>query len=273
VNQTKRLASIQCFLLDLDGTVNIGEVLARGALDFFDVLRQQGKRFLFLTNNSTKTKKDYVEKFTRLGVPLAQEQVLTSGDALIHVLGMMKPGARILPLATPSFEAELEKAGFTLVREPGPGIDFVCVAFDDTLTYAKLEAASRCICAGVPYLATSCDLRCPVENGAFLPDCGAITGCLEAGTGNKPLLFAGKPSVLMLEMAEQITGIPRKQMAVVGDRLYTDIKTATDNGATGILVLTGEATREDAAKGPTRPHLIFNDIGELADALKALPAK
>ncbi len=267
MKKTENLSKISCYLLDLDGTVNLGERLLNGALDFFGEIQKQNKRFLFATNNSTMTKAQYVHKFTALGVTLTEDNVLTSGDALIHLLKRQKPGAHVYSIGTPTFEGEMEKAGFTVHRKPDADVDLVTIAFDDTLTYEKLAAASRLVCAGIPYVSTSSDLRCPVPGGAFIPDCGLITEVIEKTTGVKPLYHAGKPGKTMLEMAAALTGLPFDRMAVVGDRLYTDIRMAYDHGATGILVLTGEATREDAAASPTPPHFIYADIGELARAV------
>lgn len=262
------LKRISCYLLDLDGTVNLGEKLINGALDFFHEIKKQKKQFLFATNNSTMTKAQYVAKFTLLGVKLTEDNVLTSGDALIHLLQKQKPGAHVYSIGTPTFEGEMEKAGFSVHHRPEKCIDLVTIAFDHTLTYEKLADASKLVCAGVPYVSTSSDLRCPVPGGAFIPDCGLITEVIEKTTDVKPLYFAGKPGRTMLEMAASLTGLAFEQMAVVGDRLYTDIRMAYDHGATGILVLTGEATREDAACSPTKPHLIYEDIGELASAIR-----
>ena len=176
---TDRLSATSCFLLDMDGTFYLGNRLLEGSLHFIEVLRKQGRDFLFLTNNSSRNRTQYAEKMTRLGLDIPEEKILTSGEAAVLYLQAKYPGAHVYVVGTPSLEQEFCNQGFIL-DERNPS---VCVlGFDITLTYAKLAKLCELIRAGLPYIATHPDINCPTETG-LIPDIGAMIAFVKAATG------------------------------------------------------------------------------------------
>jgi len=255
-----RLAQARGFLLDMDGTFFLGEQLLEGALDFIALLRQQGKTFLFLTNNSSKDRRQYVDKITYLGLPVTPDQVLTSGEAAARLLARDQAGARLFVVGTPSLEDEFRGAGFAL-DDLRPEV--IVVGFDTTLTYAKLWKLCDLVRAGLPYIVTHPDLNCPTPSG-FMPDIGATIAYVKAATGREPDQVVGKPSRLMAEAAAQKLGLPLASLAMVGDRLYTDIALGQAAGIPAVLVLSGETRREDLIGSPFQPEAVFEHLGALA---------
>lgn len=258
-----RLAPVRCFLLDMDGTVYLGERVLPGAVRFLELLRTRGLSYIFLTNNSSKDAQQYVDKLTRLGLPATLEQVLTSGAATALYLHRQRPGARVYVVGTPALEAEFAAAGFRLASDAP---EVVVLGFDTTLTYAKLWKLCDLVSAGVPYLATHPDFVCPTETGT-MPDIGAFIAAVRAATGRDPDHIIGKPNRLMAEMAAERTGVPLAALAMVGDRLYTDIALGAAAGIPAILVLSGESRAEDVPGAQYPPDFVFADIGALADQL------
>jgi HAD superfamily hydrolase (TIGR01457 family) len=257
------LTGVKCFLLDMDGTFYLGERLIEGALKFIDVLSQQGREYLFLTNNSSKDSRQYAEKLTRLGLPLSRDKILTSGEAAaMHVQSQM-PGAKVYVVGTSALENEFQDCGFTLTDEAP---DFVVLGFDTTLTYAKLWKLCDLVRAGVPYIATHPDFNCPTETGP-MPDIGATIAFVKTSTGREPDLVVGKPNRLFAEKAAERIGIPVSAMCMIGDRLYTDIALGAAAGIPAILVLSGETRQEDVGTSAFQPSHIFQNLGEVADYL------
>lgn len=258
-SKTLSLPAIDAFIIDLDGTTYLGDHLIPGAALFFRRLRTAGKRYAFYTNNSSRSGDAYRRKLTGLGVPVTREQIITSTDATIAWLNGRPNGQRrIYPIGTKSFERELTRAGFTLTDRR---VGSVVAGFDRTLTYAKVETACRLIRSGARFVATHPDLLCPTPTGP-VPDCGAITAMLTAATGVEPIV-CGKPSRAMLRTAMQRLGTTRRRTAIIGDRLYTDIRMGADCGVTTILVLTGEATRAAARTSPYRPDHIVDRLTDI----------
>ncbi len=255
-----RLAGIRCFLLDMDGTFYLGERLIEGSLDFLEALRSTGRDAWFLTNNTSISAAAYVEKLTRMGVPEPfRSQVMTSGHAAAHYLLERFPRGRGYLLGNETLRAELAEMGL-LFTEDEP--DYVLVAFDTTLDYAKMCKVCDFIRAGKPYIATHPDFNCPTETG-FIPDMGAIMAFIEASTGRRANVILGKPHGGIVREAQMRTGYALAEMAMVGDRLYTDVATGVNHGMTGILVLSGEATMDDVAVSDVQPHLIFDKLSDM----------
>lgn len=258
------LADIRCFLLDMDGTFYLGERLIDGSLDFLEALRRTGRDAWFVTNNSSKSASAYVEKLTRMGVPEPfRHQVITSGHAAAHYLLERFPGGRGDLLGNDVLRAELTAMGLSFTEEAP---DYVLVAFDTTLDYARLCRICGHIRAGKPYIATHPDFNCPTEMG-FIPDVGAFMALIEASTGRKADVILGKPYGGIVREAVMRTGYAPGEMAMVGDRLYTDVATGVNHGMTGILVLSGEAAMADVDASDVKPHFIF---GKLADMIPYL---
>ncbi|MGB7872826.1 MAG: HAD-IIA family hydrolase [Anaerolineales bacterium] len=190
MNKNDPLAQIRCFLLDMDGTFYLGEELLDGALEFIDVVNQQGRNYLFLTNNSSKNSRQYAEKLNRLGLPISREKIMTSGEATAMYMQRKNTGARVYVVGTQSLENEFYERDFVLA-DKSP--DFAVLGFDTTLTYAKLWKLCDLVRAGVRYIATHPDYNCPTETG-FMPDIGATIAFVKASTGREPDLIVGKPN-------------------------------------------------------------------------------
>ncbi len=256
----EKLSGIRCFLLDMDGTFYLGDRLIEGSLDFLAALRLTGRDAWFLTNNSSKSAAAYVEKLTRMGVPEPfRSQVMTSGHAAAHYLMERFPKGRGYLLGNEVLRAELTGMGLSFTEEEP---DYVLVAFDTTLDYAKMCKVCDFIREGKPYIATHPDFNCPTENG-FIPDMGAIMAFIEASTGRKADVILGKPYGGIVREAQTRTGYSLDEMAMVGDRLYTDVATGVNHGMTGILVLSGEATMDDVKTSEVQPHLIFDRLSDM----------
>ncbi len=259
------LSAVRCFLLDMDGTFYVGERLVDGALDFIALLREQGRGFLFLTNNSSKDAQQYVAKLGRLGLPVPASQVLTSGEATASYLCGVKPGARVYVVGTPALEQEFEARGFAL-DDTAP--DYVVVGFDTGLDYAKLWRLCDLVRAGVPYIATHPDFNCPTEAG-YMPDIGATLAYVRASTGRDPDLVVGKPNRLIAEQAAARVGLPLEALCMVGDRLYTDIALGAAAGVPTVLVLSGESRADEVAGAAHPPTLVVDHLGALAAYLRS----
>ncbi len=247
----------------MDGTINLGEALIPGMEGFFDRLKAAGRSYYLLTNNSSRDHEHYVRRMKGMGVPVTKDNILISTDALIAYLQKQKPGARLYVLGTPELKQNIRDGGFVLTSKLEEPTDYVVVGFDQTLTYATLTVACRLIDRGVPYVATHPDVRCPIEAGEYIPDCGAFLAAIQTATGKKPLMIAGKPYQYMVDTVRERTGFQKSEIAMVGDRLSTDIRFGTDNGILSVLVLTGEATMADVERGPVKPDLILPHAKEI----------
>lgn len=263
---TDPLANIRCFLLDMDGTFYLGENLLEGALRFINVITAQGRDYVFLTNNSSKDRSQYVQKIRRLGLDIHADKIFTSGEATALYLQERHPGARLYVVGTPSLEEEFRLHGFSLAdKDP----DLVVLGFDTTLTYQKLWKLCDFVRAGFPYIATHPDFNCPTPTG-FMPDTGAMIAFVKASTGREPDQVIGKPNRTIIDELSRKLRLPISQLAMIGDRLYTDIALGQTTGITTILVLSGETSLEDVQKSPFQPTCIFKHLGEVADHLAKL---
>ena len=264
MNDGENLSAVRGFLLDMDGTFYLSDRLLEGALRFIDLLRGQKKEFLFLTNNSSKHRRQYAEKINRLGLPISEELVLTSGEATALYLKGQNPGANIFLCGTPSLEEEFRQHGFQLVQEKP---DYLVLGFDQTLTYKKLWMLCDFVRVGVPYIATHPDFNCPTETG-WMPDVGAMIAFVKAATGREPDLVVGKPNRLIVDAAAAKLNLRVDQLAMIGDRLYTDIALGQSSGITTVLVLSGETKTEDLKDSPFQPDYIFQNLAGVADWLE-----
>jgi HAD superfamily hydrolase (TIGR01457 family) len=261
---SQRLSQVRGFLLDMDGTFYLGDRLLEGSLRFIEVIREQGKDYLFLTNNSSKGARQYAEKIQRLGLPLAEEKVLTSGEATALYLKDRHPGAKLYVVGTPALEEEFRSRGFEFDNDR-PQI--AVLGFDTTLTYARLWRLCDLVREGLPYLATHPDLNCPTETG-FMPDIGAMIAFVQTSTGRGPDLVVGKPNRIIVEAASHKLALPVDALGMIGDRLYTDIALGQTAGITTALVLSGETKPEDLESSPFRPDAVFENLGAVADWLE-----
>lgn len=258
-----RLKEIECYLFDMDGTLYLGGQLLPGAKDLVAYLREQSIPHYFLTNNSSRSKMDYVKKLNALGIPVKADEIFTSGEATAIYLKKQKPGARIFIVGTPSLEREFVSYGFELVQE---NPDYAVLGFDTTMTYEKIWKLCDFIREGKPYIATHPDINCPTETG-FMPDIGAMMEMIASSTGQRPDVIVGKPHRPIIDAILEKTGFEPGQLAMIGDRLYTDIALGKA-GINTILVLSGEAKREDIPSAPVPPDLVLENVGAILDLLR-----
>jgi NagD protein len=260
------LARVRHLALDLDGTLYRGKRLFDATLPFLERLRRLGVGYTFLTNNTSLSKSDYVEKLRRLGIETCEAQVATSADPTIAYLRDHLPGVRsVAVLGTPSLARQFEEAGYAVTwDEPGA----VVVGFDTTLTFDRLCRASHLIASGLPFLATHPDLVCPTDEPTVLVDCGSLCACLTAATGRAPVVLGKPEPAMLLDLCARL-GLAPHEVAMVGDRIYTDMAMARRAGVVSVLVLSGEATADDAAATDPPPDLVVADVGALGERLEA----
>ena len=255
--------NIRCFALDMDGTIYLGEQWITGAKEFLKRIEESGRSYVFLTNNSSKNPAVYVEKLHRMGWDVTEDKIITSGQAMIFYLQKHFPGKRVFLLGNPLLKEEFEQAGI-LLDDTAPEV--VVTAFDTSLTYEKMCKVCDFVRAGLPYLATHPDYNCPTETG-FIPDAGAIHAFIHASAFRYPDRIIGKPNSDIVNYLINRVGAEREQIAMVGDRLYTDIAAGRNNGLKSILVLSGEATLEDVSSSDVLPHLIFDSVQNMIPLL------
>ena len=257
------LKNVKLFVLDMDGTVYLGNNLIDGSLDFIrDVDADPNRDFIFFTNNASRVPKVYVDKLADMGLTVTEDKIVTAGDVCAEFLEKTYPGAKIYLNGTPLLEDNWRERGLNLVDD---NPDVAVQSFDTTLTYDKLDKICRYVRNGVPFIATHMDTNCPTEDG-YMPDCGAMCALITDSTGVKPR-FLGKPWKETVDMITTITGYPADQIAFVGDRLYTDVATGVNNGAMGFLVLTGEADMQTVAESDVEPTCIYDSLKEMRQYL------
>lgn len=259
---SQRLKRIRLFVLDMDGTIYLGDKLFTFTHNFISSVVDCGKNFCFFTNNSSKNRSAYLEKLKRMGIAVSPAQMLISNDVLLKWLRENRPGQSAYVVGTPNLLEDFAAADIpTDAAEP----DYVVLGFDTTLTYEKLSRACTLVRNGKPVYGVNPDLNCPVEGG-FIPDCGAIAALVKASTGVSCEFF-GKPARHTLQYILDATGFLPEEIAVIGDRLYTDIALAADTAVTSILVLSGETKPEDLTDNGLQPDFVVSDIGALVPLL------
>lgn len=258
------LAKIRHVALDMDGTMYLGDTLLPNTLPFLNTLSRLGIGCNFVTNNCSRSRAEYAKHLRVMGIEANPDSIWTSAHATIHHVRSNLPNAKLLfVLGTSGLHDEFRGAGFEIVDfEP----DAVIVGFDNELSYDRLAHTAYWISKGLPYIATHPDRVCPTDRAIVLPDCGAICALFESATGRRPDAIPGKPSRAMLDTILHAHSLRPREIAMVGDRLYTDVRMARDAGAVAVLVLTGEAKHADVDKcaDADRPHLVVADLGELS---------
>lgn len=260
-----KLKKIRCYLLDMDGTIFLGSQLLPGAAEFLNLLNERGIRYNFLTNNSSRSKKEYADKLARLGIAAPEDQIFTSGEATAIYIKKQKPGASMYVVGTQPLENEMRGHGFSLVDQQP---DYVVLGFDTTLTYEKLWKLCDFVRAGVPYIATHPDFNCPTETG-FMPDIGAMIAFVEASTGRRPDQIIGKPNLPVVEAMVEKTGFGVQELGMIGDRLYTDIALGRA-GLTTVLVLSGETKAPDLQFSEFIPDYVVENLAELVEVYQSI---
>ena len=266
-----RLRTARHLALDMDGTIYRGGTIFPFSTAFLARLRTLGLGYSFLTNNPSKSPADYLAHLAKLGIPATPAELYTSAQATIDWLQAHHPDLRrLFVLGTPSMLAQFAAAGFILTADdPADEPEGVIVGFDLTLTYARLCRAAWWIQQRKPWFATNPDWVCPTDQPTVLVDCGSLCALLEKAAGRAPDRVFGKPDPSMLDGIRARHDLRADQILMVGDRIYTDILMAHRAGALGVLVLTGEATVDDAIRAAPPPHLTLPSLVELGDLLAA----
>lgn len=254
------------FLLDMDGTIYLGNQLFDGTLDFLNAVKNQGGRYLFVTNNSSRSTSAYVERLQGMGIPAQQQDFLTSVDALIWYLRGHHSGARIYAFGTKTFRQQLADAGFWITDHLRDDIDLLVCGFDTELTFQKLEDACILLGRGVEFIATNPDWVCPTSWGS-VPDCGSVCEMLYRATGRRPK-FIGKPQPEMALLSMEALGVSPQETVLVGDRVYTDIACGVNAGIDTAFVLSGEGVEQDVETYGFKPAGIYQDIREIEQLMR-----
>ena len=260
VNKTK------LYLLDMDGTLYLGDRLYPFTKDFLRTIREHGARYLFMTNNSSKSVSAYIQKLEKFGISATKEDFMTSSQATAYYLKKHHWGKTLYVCGTQSLKTELMDEGFT-VSDDISKTQCIVMGFDTELTFQKLHDVSYLLLTQpeLPYIATNPDLVCPTEFGS-VPDCGSVCHMICNATGKKPVVI-GKPSSLMPELAMDKWGVLPEQTCVIGDRIYTDVKSGLNAGTNTILVMSGETTYEILEQSEEKPHLVLANVGELLSVM------
>ena len=265
--QKELLKSMRLFLFDMDGTLYLGNRLYDFTIELLDTIKANGGKYLFMTNNSSKSVTDYIKKLHNLGIEATREDFMTSSQATAYYLHKYHEGQTLYVCGTESLKEELRMEGFIVTTELDK-VECIVMGFDTELTFQKLHDVSYLLLTRpeLPYIATNPDLVCPTEFGS-VPDCGSVCIGIKNATGKEPIVI-GKPSPLMPQLAMERLGITKEQSCVVGDRIYTDVKSGLNAGITGILVLSGETTLEILNASEDKPHMVLQDASEILAALK-----
>ena len=249
----------------MDGTIYLDSVLFDGTTDFLREVKRRGGRYLFLTNNSSKSADAYVEKLKTIGIPAERDDFLTSTYATILYIKNKFPGRKFYSFGTTSFTSELREAGIDVATELEDDIFGIVMGNDNELTFKKLEDACKLLLRDVEYIATNPDWVCPTAFG-YVPDCGSVAEMLWRATGKRPH-FIGKPRPEMLLLAMEKYGYKKEETVMIGDRVYTDIASGYNAGVDTILVLSGESTLEDVDSSDTKPTYVMKNIREVYNAI------
>jgi NagD protein len=253
------------YIFDLDGTVYLGERLISGAERVIRLLREAGRKVVFLSNKPLYTREDYAAKLTRLGIPTAPAEVVNSTFVLIRYMEKIAPGGKVFVMGELPFVAEMARAGFRLTENPDE-IEYVVAAFDRTFDYRKYNIAFQAIKKGAHFIATNPDRTCPVEGGE-LPDCAGVIAALEAVTLKKVEVIVGKPSPITVQVALEVMELEAQDCILIGDRLETDIRMGNESGMKTALVMTGVTDRKTLDASPLKPDYVFDGIADLEGLL------
>ncbi len=262
------LKNKRLFLFDIDGTLSVEDFLYDGSFELLELIKKRGGYSFFITNNSTKSCADYVEKFKRWNIATDEKQFVTAGFMTREFLKEKHAGDKIFVVGTKSFIKELKKNKLNVTTSPETDVKCVLVAYDSELKYDKLVDACEILSReDIKYYATNPDMACPAKFG-FIPDCGAICKMLEYATKRVPM-YIGKPNEEVVNCCMRVAGITSKdEVLVVGDRLYTDIACGINAGVETCVVYTGEAKPEDIAETKWKPDYCFDNIMGLYEAFR-----
>lgn len=264
--ENQKLSNLKLYLFDMDGTLYLGNQLFDFTNELLAVIKSSGGRYMFMTNNSSKSVEDYIKKLEKLGVSACYEDFITSSQATAYYLKKHHKGAVLYVCGTESLKNELRGQGFEITDDTEKA-ELIVMGFDTELTFKKLSDVSYMLCTReMPYIATNPDYVCPTEFGS-VPDCGSVCDMIYNATGKRPTVI-GKPEALMPELAMEMAGAAPENTLVVGDRIYTDIKSGINAGCVTLLVMSGETTKEILNNSPDKPDFVMESAKGLIEYLK-----
>ena len=249
------------FLLDMDGTLFIDDILFEHTADFLNQVKKNGARYQVITNNSSNSVSVYVEKFNRMGLPACADDFFTATQATCVYLKEHYHGNKIYAAGTRAFVQELRENGFPVTDRLEDGIDCLLMGYDTELTFQKISDACRLLNDDIMYLGTDPDWLCPTSFG-FVPDCGSVCEMIWRATGKRPF-FIGKPRPAIAQLAMKKVGCTEKETVLIGDLLVTDIACGINAGIDTVLLFSGETTKEIYANSDIRPTCTAENIGEV----------
>ena len=261
----EKLKKKRLFLFDLDGTIYLDNILFKHSLELFDYIKSIEGKYIFLSNNSSKSTDDYIKKLSKLGLKVDRSNFMTSSQVASIYIREKHSNKNVHVIGTESFKIELLKDGINIVDKDSESIDCLLVGYDTELDYTKLYDACKILQNDVIYLATNPDLVCPTSFG-FIPDCGSICEMIMTATGKKPI-YLGKPDPMIIEHTLNRNKFTKAQAIFIGDRLYTDIACGINAGISTGLVLTGETKYEHLGSSRLKPDYIFEDLSQLYTTL------
>ncbi|MDF2880287.1 MAG: family hydrolase [Clostridiaceae bacterium] len=261
-NTNEIIKKVKCFILDLDGTVYLGNKIIGGAMDFLDNLDKLNISFKFYTNNSSKNARFYINKIRKMGYNVKDDMMLISNQVIISHIKRNMSDKKVFVLGNEYLKNDFKESGINVVEDAA---DVVVVGFDTLLSYENVSKACDLIRKGALFLGVNPDFNCPTEEG-FIPDCGSICSLITSSTGVLPEFF-GKPTAHTLQYIIKNTGLKEEEIAFVGDRLYTDIAIGKNNNCVTILVLTGETKLQDLQKSEIQPTLIFDSLKSIKEVM------
>lgn len=260
------LGNIDLYLFDMDGTLYLGNSLFDFTEELLAKIKSAGKRYMFMTNNSSKSVEDYIAKLSKLGITATRDEFITSSQATAYYLKKYYSGKTLYVCGTESLKKELASEGFEITDDTEK-TEVIVMGFDTELTFAKLHDVSFMLCTReIPYIATNPDYVCPTEFGS-VPDCGSVCDMIFNATGKRPTVI-GKPEPLMPILAMEKVGVLPQNTAVIGDRIYTDVKSGLAASAVAVLVMSGETTKEILDNSPDKPDFVLDSAKELIDYIK-----
>ncbi len=262
----------QCgaIVCDFDGTLYLEDEPFSASRSFLEKIIRSQRQLFYFTNNTSKSRKSYLDKLTRMGFPADEERLITAADCTYHYLKQTGLFPDIYLVGNSDLRRDFIDHGFTCLNEQeiklGRLPAALVLGFDTELTYEKIRTAYELIQAQIPYIATHADFLCPMAHGAFIPDVGSFIEMFKAATHQEPLVM-GKPTHHAVEAICQRAQLPAERIAFIGDRLYTDIRMAMNFNMVGVLVLSGETDEEMLANSADQPKILVDGIADLLEAL------
>lgn len=258
MTDTSWLKRTEAFLLDLDGTLYRGTEVIPDAPDFLRWLIETDRKYLFVTNNSSRRPEQVAEHLRRFGIPAEAEHVLTPSMVAAQYIKEQGAGNRVYVIGEEGLRSALIEAGCEITDEQP---DYVVQGIDRQFTYEKLMTASLCIQSGAIYLATNVDKALPTERG-LMPGAGSLLAAVATASGCQPTVM-GKPEARMIDHALEMLGVPKERAIVVGDNLETDILAGVNAGVRTALVLSGFSKRDHVAETDGKPTIIVDSLSDL----------